>query len=76
MTSATTEAVVKMIGSLPEGTQEQVVEHLREYIADVVDEMNWDECFANSSNNLVSAAKKAKEEIARGLATPLDGDQL
>ena len=76
MTSATSETVVKMIDSLPEAVQERVVEHLQEYIADVRDEMQWNESFAKSQDKLVAAAKKAKKEIARGLATPLDTEQL
>lgn len=44
--------------------------------ADIRDEAKWSELFANSHNKLIAAAKKAREEIARGLATPLDLDQL
>jgi hypothetical protein len=47
-----------------------------ETLADALDEQEWDASFAKSQNKLVAAAKKAREEIARGLATPLDLDQL
>ena len=76
MTSAASATVVKMIDSLPESVQERVVEHLQDYIAEVRDEMAWNESFATSQDKLVAAAKKAREEIAQGLATPLDLDQL
>jgi hypothetical protein len=76
MTSAATATVVQMIDSLPEAVQERVVEHLQDYIADVQDEMKWNESFAKSQDKLVAAAKRAREEIAQGLATPLDLDQL
>lgn len=76
MTSATSATIVKMIDSLPEVLQERVVEHLQDYIADVRDETKWNESFANSQDKLVAAAKKAREEMAQGLATPLDLDQL
>jgi alpha/beta superfamily hydrolase len=76
MTSAASATVVKMIDSLPEPVQERVVEHLQDYIADVRDEMKWNESFAKSQDKLVAAAKKAREEIAQGLATPLDLEQL
>jgi len=36
----------------------------------------WHESFAKSQDKLVAAARKAKEDIAQGLATPLDLDQL
>ena len=76
MTSAASATVVKMIDSLPEAVQERVVEHLQEYIADVRDETKWNESFAKSQDKLVAAAKTAREDIARGLATPLDPEQL
>jgi len=76
MTSAASATVIKMMDSLPETLQEKVLEHLQDYIADVRDEARWNESFAKSQDNLVAAAKKAREEIARGLATPLDPDQL
>ena len=76
MTSAASATVVKMIDSLPEAVQERVVEHLQDYIADVHDEMEWNESFAKSQDKLIAAAKKAREDIAQGLATPLDLEQL
>jgi hypothetical protein len=76
MTSAASTTVVKMIDALPEAVQERVVEHLQDYIADIRDEMKWGESFAKSQDKLAAAAKKAREEIAQGLATPLDPDQL
>jgi hypothetical protein len=76
MTSAASATVVKMIDSLPESLQDRIVEHLQDYIADVRDEMKWNESFAGPQDKLVAAAKKAREDIARGLATPLDLDQL
>jgi hypothetical protein len=76
MTSAASTTVVTMIDSLPEAVQERVVEHLQDYIADMRDEMKWNESFGKSQDKLVAAAKQAREDIARGLATPLDLDQL
>lgn len=43
MSSATIATLVKMIESLPAPAQEQVVEHLREYLPDLQDEVRWDE---------------------------------
>jgi glycerate-2-kinase len=68
--------LVKMVESLPDELQEQVVEHLRAYIAEVEAEKRWNESFKRTKNNLVAAARKAKAEIAAGLSTPMDYEQL
>ena len=38
--------VVKMMETLPEWTQNRVVDLVREYLADLEDEAEWDELFA------------------------------
>ena len=76
MPSASTDTMVKMLENLPEGIQARVVEHLREYIEDIREEMMWDESFSKTQNKLVAAAKKARMEIADGKAVPLDLDSL
>ncbi|MGH2416180.1 MAG: hypothetical protein ACRDEA_21310 [Microcystaceae cyanobacterium] len=68
--------VIKMMESLPEAVQDQVVEHLREYVEDLRDELQWDISFQNTQQQLVAAAQKAKQEIAEGKAKPLDYKQL
>ena len=64
-----------MMESLPETVQDQIVEHLREYVANLQDELKWDHSFKNNQQKLVAAAKRAKQEIAEGLAKPMDYDQ-
>ena len=76
MPSASTETMIKMIESLPEGIQDRVLEHLREYIEDIREKMIWDESFSKTQNKLVAAAKKARKEIAEGKAVPLDLESL
>uniref|UniRef100_A0A7C1FM92 DUF2281 domain-containing protein n=1 Tax=Caldilinea aerophila TaxID=133453 RepID=A0A7C1FM92_9CHLR len=76
MTSTAIETVTKMLESLPEMVQEQVVEHLREYLADLQDEQEWDSLFKRTQPQLVAAARRAKQEIAEGHAQPLDYDKL
>jgi hypothetical protein len=76
MMSATAATLVKMIESLPEPIQDRVVERLRDYIEDARDEIQWDESFARSQDKLAAAARKARAEIARGLAAPLNLDDL
>ncbi|MBI5652684.1 MAG: hypothetical protein HZC40_19900 [Chloroflexi bacterium] len=76
MASATIATVIQMMETLPEAAQEQVVEHLREYLLDLQDEMEWDSLVRKSQPQLVAAARRAKKEIAEGLAKPLDYNQL
>ncbi len=76
MSSAAITTVVKMMESLPVDVQEQVAEHLREYIGDLQDEILWNELFPRTQQKLVAVAKRAKQEIAQGKATVMDYDQL
>ena len=76
MSSATIATLVKMIESLPDPAQEQVVEHLREYLPDLQDEVRWDELIQSTRPGLVEAARKAKQEMAAGQAAALDSDRL
>ena len=76
MTSEATMTIIKMLETLPEQAQDRVVEHLREYIDDLRDEMLWNDSFARTQANLVSAAQQVRKEIAEGKATPLDIEKL
>jgi hypothetical protein len=62
--------------SLPEPIQERVLEHLQDFLEDMRDEMQWNDSFAQSQSKLAAAARKARAEISRGLATPLNPDDL
>jgi len=76
MSSKAIATVIKMMESLPETVQEQVVEHLRDYIADLQDELQWDILFERTQQQLIAAARRARQEIAEGHAKPLDYDRL
>ncbi|MGL4617967.1 hypothetical protein [Chroococcidiopsis sp.] len=76
MSSAAITTVTKMMESLPLDVQERIVEHLREYIDDLQDEIRWNESFQRTQQKLVAAARRAKQEIAEGQATALDYEQL
>ena len=76
MPSTAIATVEKMLESLPEEVQERVVEHLREYILDLQDELQWDALFKRTQDKLVVAARRAKEEIAAGKAEPMDFERL
>jgi hypothetical protein len=62
MPSATIATVMKMLESLPEAEQEQVVEHLREWIADLQDDLEWDAAFEATQDKLAAAAQSALRE--------------
>jgi hypothetical protein len=76
MSSLAITTIVKMVESLPEALQDQVAEHLRDYIQDLQDELQWDTSFRKTQQQLVKAARLAKQEIAEGKAKPLDYNQL
>jgi hypothetical protein len=76
MSSTAIVTIVKMVESLPDELQEKVVEHIRDYIADLEDEKRWDTLFQQTQGNLVAVARKAKQEIAAGQSEPMDYEQL
>jgi hypothetical protein len=49
---------------------------LREYLADLQDDMEWDVTFQKTQAELVAAARRAREEIAAGQAKPMNYDEL
>lgn len=76
MSTPAVSTVIKMIESLPEYEQDRVVDHLREYILDLEDELKWDQQFRETQDQLVAAAKKVREQIARGEGRPLNTSDL
>jgi len=65
-----------MMESLPDPVQDQVVDHLREYLADLQDELRWDSLFQRTQPQLIAAARRARQEIAEGHARPMAYEQL
>ncbi len=76
MVTPTMNTVLKMLESLPEPLQEQAVERLHEYIAEMRDEQKWDKSLAKTQTKLAAAAKRARKEIADGKAQPTDFKRL
>ncbi|MFN9175688.1 MAG: hypothetical protein ACK58N_14600 [Synechocystis sp.] len=76
MSSENIATVTKMLESLPETIQTQLIEHLREYITSLQDELEWDNLVSKTQNNLIQAAKQAKQEIAEGKSQPMNYEQL
>ena len=65
-----------MIEDLPEPLQNQVADHLREYLADLDDEEKWDEFFARTHDKLAYVTRDVEKEIAEGKSEPMDFDKL
>ena len=76
MSSETITTVVKMLESLPESAQDEVVEHLRNHIAELQDEIHWDKLFKSTESKLTAMARQAKNDIAQGKARPMNLDEL
>jgi hypothetical protein len=68
--------VIKMMESVSEPLQNQIVEHLRDYLEDLKDEIEWDTLVAKTQPQLVEAAKRVRDEIRAGKAKPMDYNQL
>jgi hypothetical protein len=71
MSSTAIATMTKMMEPLPEPVQDRVVEHLREYLQDLQDEVQWDALLKETQSQLVAAARRARQEIAQGLAEPM-----
>ncbi|MEA5418775.1 hypothetical protein VB712_06015 [Spirulina sp. CCNP1310] len=76
MSSPAIQDLVNLVESLPDTVQIQVISHLRDYIADLQDEQQWDTAFHRTQSALVAAARQAKQQRAAGQATPMDYNQL
>lgn len=51
-------------------------QHLREYVAQMQDEIECDISFKKTQQQLIAAAQRAKQEIGAGHAVPMDYEQL
>lgn len=76
MSSASIDTLVKMMESVPEPMQSQVVERIGEYLEELREELRWDEKFAQTQGKLATMARQARKDIASGLAKPLEPEQL
>lgn len=65
-----------MIEDLPETRQNQLADHLREYLADLEDEEQWDKPFAKTQDKLAYATREAECQIAEGKSEPMDFNRL
>lgn len=76
MDSTAIVTMTKMMEGLPESVQNLALEHLRAYIAELQAEQKWDELFDKTQDQLVAAARQARQEIAAGKSEPMDSERL
>lgn len=76
MSSEAIETVLKMLESLPESAQNAAAEHLRNYIAELQDEIRWDGLVKSTESKLIAMARQAKQNIVEGKARPMNLDEL
>lgn len=76
MASNAIATAIQMLELLPDSMQEQAVQHLREYVTDLLDELEWQECFRGTQASLGEAGRQARAQIAEGKAAPLNYDEL
>ncbi len=76
MSSAAITTLVKMVESLSDQMQDKVIEHIRDYIADLEAEARWDESFRRTQATITAAVRQAKADIEAGQSRPMDYEQL
>jgi len=76
MKCTTLNTINKMLESLPENKQEQVLNHLYNYITELQDEIKWDLLFKKSEKEISRIAREVKEEIKKGNIEDFDYDRL
>lgn len=67
---------IKILEPLPLEVQNQAAEHIREYLHDLQHDARWDEVFNSTREGSVIDAQRARQEIAKGQAQPMDYNQF
>jgi len=73
--SKATETAVKLLESLPEETQETLIEALRQLVQEAQDDTKWNQLFTDREG-LIAAARKARADVAASKASEMDYDRL
>ncbi len=63
MSSENIATIIRMIESLPETTQNQIIEHLREYIANLQNEREWDNLVSKTQNKRKIATDELQKTV-------------
>ena len=76
MKCTTLNTINRMLESLPEDKQEEVLNHLYDYITELQDEIKWDLLFKSSEKEISLIAKEIKEKIKKGSIEDFNYDRL
>lgn len=76
MSKETLLLIEEMLAPLPEHRQQQVIEHLREYLAEIQSEERWEQLDQDYAPKLEKMAQRAKQQISEGIARPMNLNDL
>jgi len=76
MSTAAIETVTRMLEGLPQSIQDRAIEHMREYLDEITDDIRWEESFARSSAKLAAFARNVRQEFKDGKTEPFDLERL
>ena len=71
MQGETLATIEKLMQPLSDDLQQQVLVHLREYIAELQSERRWEQLEQTHYEGLGQAARLAKQQMAEGQARPM-----
>lgn len=74
--SNASETLLRMVESLPESVQERILAEVQDFLEDMKDQGEWDAQFSSTQSVLASAARRVREEIAKGGSSPFDHERL
>lgn len=76
MSTATKETLITMLDTLPDPMQDVLLEKMREIIADMKDDAEWNRFFTEKKDIISAATKKAIEQHRKGQTKPTDPSKL
>ena len=65
-----------MLESLPDAAQDRAVEHLREYLEEMTDEIRWEDSFVKSADKLAEVAGTVRQQLKDGETEAFDLERL
>ena len=71
MDTAAATTMMKILESLPDQLQEDVVEHMRDYVEDIRDETKWKELFSRTKDRLIAADPSRRPFPWPAVASPV-----
>ena len=74
--SNASETLLRIVESLPEPLQERILAEVQDFLEDMRDQGEWDAQFSRTQSGLASAARRVREEIAKGGSSSFDHERL